>query len=111
MVRCEQGSRVDAVDPERGVREGVGHGHVFSAETVSFLFGAGGQIRPDEKTGQEVIDARWQFCHMDYASHRIAVVIERTPGLRLKRAQMRSPGGIPVALPDGEERWFQSAPG
>jgi 4'-phosphopantetheinyl transferase len=89
----------------------LGKGMFFPLKRVSFVFGAGGQIRLDEDTELDGLGVPWQFCTMDHAAHRIAVVIERTPGIRLKPMQLRSPGEIPVALADGNERWFQSARG
>ncbi len=89
----------------------LGKGMSFPLKRVSFVFGAGGQIRLDENTEEHGLGVQWQFCHMDYAAHRIAVVIERTPGITLKRVRLRSPGALPEALADGGEQWFQSARG
>ncbi len=87
----------------------LGKGISFSLKRASFVFRAGGEIRLDVNAEPGTLGIPWQFCVMDYAGHRIAVVIERTPGLRIKRVRMRSLGETPVFLADGGERWFQSA--
>ena len=87
----------------------LGKGMSFPLKRVSFMFGSGGQIRLDEDTEQDGLGGPWQFCTLDHAAHRIAVVIERAPGRRLTQVQLRSPAEIPVVLADGHERWFQSA--
>jgi 4'-phosphopantetheinyl transferase len=89
----------------------LGQGMSFPLKRASFVFGEGGEIRLDVEAEQDGLGAPWQFCIMDHASHRIAVVIERTPGLRLGRVQMRSPGEPPVMLVDVGERWFPSERG
>lgn len=89
----------------------LGLGLSFPLKRASFVFDAGGQIRFDVDAEQDTLNRSWQFCVMNYAAHRIAVVIERTPGLRLKRVRMRSPGETPILMADGAEQWSQSDEG
>lgn len=86
----------------------LGRGMSFPLKQASFVFGARGHIRLDANARQDTLGFPCQFCVMDYAAHRIAVVIERTPRLRLKRVRLRSLRETPVMLADGVERWFPS---
>jgi len=76
---------------------------------VSFVFGGAEGIRLELEPDLEDEAERWQFCLLDHAAHRIAVMTERSPEAELqmwKALPLLSP---PKRLPVSAKRWFSQA--
>ncbi len=83
-----------------------GMGVSLPLKKFSFVFGGadGIQLRLDPCLNDE--SARWQFCQLDHAEHRIAVMVERTAGSELEVLEMQPPQADPIRLSMGVVRWF-----
>jgi 4'-phosphopantetheinyl transferase len=82
---------------------------------ISFLFGGAQGIHLEVDAGVDEDPARWRFCLLDHAEHRIVLVVEAAadnlesaaieiPVLEIFAA--RPPFAVPTRLPSGSEAWF-----
>ncbi|MGA2569835.1 MAG: 4'-phosphopantetheinyl transferase superfamily protein [Terracidiphilus sp.] len=83
-----------------------GLGLSLPLEKISFLFGGeeGIRLELDSEIGDD--SGRWQFCLLEHAGHRIAVVTERIPALRLQFCEARQVLAEPKRLGSAGVRWF-----
>jgi 4'-phosphopantetheinyl transferase len=83
-----------------------GMGVSLPLKKFSFVFGGadGIQLHLDPCLNDE--SGRWQFCQLDHAEHRVAVMVERTAGPELEVLEMRPLQAEPIRLSMGGVRWF-----
>jgi 4'-phosphopantetheinyl transferase len=83
---------------------------------ISFLFGGAQGIHLEVDAGVDDDPARWRFCLLDHAEHRIALAVEaaasgnsKIAGLEfpiLEIFEARPPLAAPTRLASGSEAWF-----
>jgi len=83
-----------------------GMGLSLPLKEISFLFDDAGRIRLE--LGMEVNDdaARWMFCLVDRAEHRVAVMSEAKARTRLELIETRPISAAPVPLHRIAVEWF-----
>ncbi len=93
-----------------------GRGLSLPLPGISFLFGGAQGIHLEADAGVDDDPARWRFCLLDHAEHRIALAVEagaagnfeiadfEIPALEIFAA--RPPFAAPTRLPSGSETWF-----
>jgi 4'-phosphopantetheinyl transferase len=87
-----------------------GMGLSLPLSKVSFLFGGieGIRLELDPRLGAEP-GSRWQFCLVEHAGHRIALMAERTTTPELEVWEARPLLAPPTRLAAVEEPWFPSS--
>ena len=90
-------------------------GLVLPLQGISFLFGGAEGIRLEVDAGIDDDPARWRFCLLDRAEHRIALAVEAAAGKFeaggpefpvLEVFEARPPFAPPTRQPAGSEPWF-----
>jgi 4'-phosphopantetheinyl transferase len=61
-----------------------GMGLAIPLDKFAFVFGGAEQVRLEVDESLNDREDRWQFCLLDHAGHRIAVMAERRAGYELK---------------------------
>jgi 4'-phosphopantetheinyl transferase len=87
-----------------------GMGLALPLEKFSFLFDFAGQIRLELDPSLGDNSARWSFCLLDRAGHRIALMAEAATPPHLQTWQAQPLLSPPTRLPSAGERWFQTVP-
>ena len=75
----------------------------------SFLFGGVEGIRLELDPCLSTEPARWRFCLVEYAGHRIALMAERATVPELQVWEVRPLLAPPTRLAAGGERWFPTS--
>ena len=83
-----------------------GLGLSIPLDEFSFEFGGAEGIRLEIDAGLGDDAARWRFCQLDYAGHRIAVMVDRLAAGELEVWEARPVLAEPVCVDVGEMRWF-----
>ena len=83
-----------------------GLGLSLPLDRFSFLFGgeAGICLELDPSLGNEA--ARWRFCLLSHAGHRIALMAEQAADPEVHLWETRLLPATPIRLPGGGETWF-----
>jgi 4'-phosphopantetheinyl transferase len=83
-----------------------GLGLLIPLDKFSFVFGgaAGVRLEMDASLGDDA--GRWRFCQLDYAGHRIAVMVDRSVAGELEVWEARPVLASPVCVDVGEVKWF-----
>jgi len=83
-----------------------GLGLSIPLDEFSFVFSRakGITLEIDERLGDDA--GRWRFCQLDYAGHRIAVMVDRSVAGALEVWVARPVLAEPVRVDVGEVRWF-----
>jgi 4'-phosphopantetheinyl transferase len=82
-----------------------GMGLLLPLDKFSFLFDAQGiRLEIDPSLGDA--PERWQFCQVDYAGHRIAVMADRAAGGELEMWEARPVVAPPLQRNIGKTQWF-----
>ena len=88
----------------------LGLGLSAPLQGFSFLFGGAEHIRLDLDPALGDTSARWRFCLLDHAAHRIAVMLEAAPGSiaapALQLWEARPPLGPAVKLSSRAAEWL-----
>jgi len=83
-----------------------GLGLSIPLDEFSFEFGGAEGIRLEIDRGLGNDASRWRFCQLDYAGHRIAVMVDRLVAGALEVWEARPVLAEPVRVDVGEVRWF-----
>ena len=82
-----------------------GMGLALPLDGFSFLFGGAEGVKLDVDAALEDDGARWRFCLLNYAGHRIAVMVEgKSAGLQIWEA--RDVLGAPLHVHSYGVKWF-----
>jgi 4'-phosphopantetheinyl transferase len=86
--------------------KGRGLGLSLPLKYISFLFGgqAGVSLRLDPPIGDD--PSRWQFGLLDYAGHRVALMVEQTSSWKLRVLEARPVLNPPIIIHPGVLGWF-----
>jgi 4'-phosphopantetheinyl transferase len=86
-----------------------GLGMALPTKLFSFVFqsapNSGDTIRLETDAALADNPERWQFCSLDYAQHRIAIMIESNRSLELDAWEARPLLNAPTPLPISDVRW------
>jgi 4'-phosphopantetheinyl transferase len=83
-----------------------GLGMALPTKQFSFVFEGGGGIRLEIDAEAGDVPERWQFCTLDHAEHRIALMVESGGVLELEVWEARPLFGAPRRVKVGEVRWW-----
>lgn len=87
-----------------------GIGMSLPMHRASFLFDAGGNVRFELDPSLHDDAGRWRFCLLDYAQHRIALMVEGRASRLLEVWEARPPLGEPRAIDVPAASWFPAPP-
>ncbi len=76
---------------------------------ISFLFDGSGQVRFEVELEVDADPARWRFCRLDHAGHRIALAVDAAAAGNVEIFAARPPLGAPERLAWGSPAWFSVA--
>jgi 4'-phosphopantetheinyl transferase len=82
-----------------------GLGMALPLQQISFVFGECGAIRLELDACLQD-EARWRYCLIDHAGHRIALMTESKHVPELQAWEVRPPLAAPTAMPLTGIRWF-----
>jgi 4'-phosphopantetheinyl transferase len=82
-----------------------GLGMALPTKQFSFLFDGEGRIRLEIDAEVGDVAERWRFCTVDYAQHRIALMVESGYAPELEVWETRPPLTAPKRVEVGEMRW------
>jgi len=83
-----------------------GMGLALPLDKFSFLFDSAERIRLDLDPCLEDLAERWQFCLIEHAGHRIALMVEQATAPKLQIWETRSLLAPPNQLAAGAQKWF-----
>jgi 4'-phosphopantetheinyl transferase len=83
-----------------------GLGLLIPLDKFSFVFGGAEGIRLELDPSLDDEAARWRFCQLDHAGHRIAAMVDRSAAGELELWEARPVLAAPVRVDAGEVRWF-----
>lgn len=83
-----------------------GTGLALPLKKFSFLFGGADVLHLELDPSLEDEAERWQFCLLEHAGHRVALVAERMKDPDLQLWKTRPLRASPTRLPAGEIRWY-----
>lgn len=83
-----------------------GLGLLIPLDRFSFLFGGAEGIRLEIDPSLGDAPDRWRFCQLDYAGHRIAVMVDRAVASELEMWEARPVIAPPVRVSAGKTQWF-----
>jgi len=86
-----------------------GMGLALPLDKFSFVFEGAGQIRLEIDASLDDVPARWRFCQLNYAGHRIALMVERSASEDLEVWEARPVLAPPVRVNLGPIHWLQRA--
>lgn len=91
---------------KEGYIKARGMGLALPLDKFSFVFDGSGGIRLEIDRSLGDTADRWRFCQLDYAGHRIAVMVDRTGPQDLELWEARPPLAPPVRVEAGRTEWF-----
>ncbi len=83
-----------------------GMGLALPLKKFSFLFDTDGGIRLELDPCLDDQPERWQFCQLDHAGHRVALMAEQSTSPRLQIWEARPLLASPNQLAAGTQMWF-----
>lgn len=86
-----------------------GIGLSLPLRNFSFFFGGKMGIHLQLDPSLEDVAGRWQYCLLDHAGHRIALVVERMTEPELQLWELRPPSGTARQLRPRSVRWYPTA--
>lgn len=89
--------------------KGRGMGLALPLKKFSFLFDTEGRIRLELEPCLDDQPERWQFCQLDHAGHRVALMAEQSTSPGLEIWETRPLLAPPTQLPTVGQRWFPAS--
>lgn len=86
-----------------------GLGLAIPLDKFSFVFEDAELIRLEIDRSLDDVPTRWRFCQLNYAGHRIALMVERSASEELEVWEARPVLAKPVRVNVGAIRWLQRA--